>query len=132
MKEKILIIEDDVNILYGLEAKLNVEGFNIVTNDGNSAMKEVIDQVKSCQPDYIVLDLMLPKINGFDVITALVADQETNKIPIIVFTNLSDEDSKAKGLKLGATHYFVKSEFNIDSFVTKVKKIIDNRKRLSN
>ncbi len=130
MKEKILIIEDDVNMLYGLEAKFKVEGFNIVTNNGNSVIEEIIDQVKSYQPDYIVLDLILPKIDGFDVISTLASDRETAKIPIIVFTNLSDEDSRSKGLKLGATHYFLKKEFNIDDFVTKIKKIITNRRKI--
>ena len=82
------------------------------------------------EPDFIILDLLLPKVDGFDILNELKKDKETANLPVFIFTNLSDEDSKEKGLNLNVAHYFIKSDFSIDDFVEKIIKIIKNREKM--
>ena len=131
MSKKIYIIEDDANILYSLQAKFSAEGFQTAADAGNSYIFETINAAKAYAPDFIILDLILPKFDGFDLIRSLREREETKSIPIFVFTNLSDKDSKARGLNLGADYYFIKEDFGIDQFVGKVRKIIENKDRVT-
>lgn len=128
MPKKILIIEDDANILYSLQAKLSAEGFSVKPETGNSGVKEILLKLKLFKPDYVILDLMLPLIDGFDMLSAIKADSEISGVPVFIFTNLSDSDSKVRSEKLGADYYFIKSDFAVDEFVAKFKKIIKNKK----
>lgn len=124
--KKILIIEDDANLLYGLQAKFRVEGFKTITDEG-SDKAGVMEKIKTLKPDYIILDIILPGIDGFDLLAEIKANPGTSKIPVFVFTNLSDSDSRQKCEKLGADFYLIKVEFNLDEFVAKFQKIIANR-----
>ncbi|MFA6306841.1 MAG: response regulator [Patescibacteria group bacterium] len=126
--KKILIIEDDANLLYGLQAKFRVEGFEVITDEG-ADKKEAMEKIKIQKPGYIILDIILPKINGFDMLAKIKADPAISKIPVFIFTNLSDSDSRQKGAELGADFYLIKTELNLDEFVDKFKKIIENRKK---
>jgi len=128
--KKILIIEDDANLLYGLQAKLRVEGFETITDEG-ADKTEVLGKIKTLKPDYIILDIILPKINGFNLLSEIKADPAISKIPVFIFTNLSDNDSRQKGADLGADFYLIKSELNLDEFVAKFKKIIANKRKLA-
>lgn len=125
MPKKILIIEDDANLLYGLQAKLRVEGF-ITAVDQGLEFTEPMEKIKAFKPDIIILDIILPKINGFDLLSEIKASRETAKITVFVFTNLSDNDSKERAEKLGASFYLIKTGINLDDFVVKFKKIISN------
>ena len=126
--KKILIIEDDANLLYGLQAKFRVENFDVITDEG-SDKTEAMEKIKIQKPDYIILDIILPKINGFDMLSEIKADPAISKIPIFIFTNLSDNDSRQKGAELGADFYLIKDELNLDEFVAKFIKIIKNRNK---
>ena len=126
--KRILIIEDDANLLYGLQSKFRVEGFEVITDEG-ADKKEVMEKIKILKPDYIILDIILPKINGFNVLADIKADPDISKIPVFIFTNLSDKDSRQKSEDLGADFYIIKTELNLDEFVIKFKKIITNRDR---
>lgn len=128
--KKILIIEDDANLLYGLQSKFRVEGFDVITNEGDD-QKEAMEKIKVLKPDYIILDVILPKMNGFDLLSDIKADPEISKIPVFIFTNLSDNDSQQRGKKLGADFYIIKTELNLDEFVIKFKKIIKNKEKLN-
>jgi len=130
MKKKTLIIEDDANILYSLQAKFSLAGVEVQTNSGNTDIPELIDGLKKTRPDFIILDLILPKVDGFEILKAIKKDESLVNLPVFVFTSLSDQDSKSRGLKLGVKHYFAKSDFNVDEFVNKVLKIIDNKNKL--
>ncbi|MDD5071219.1 MAG: response regulator [Patescibacteria group bacterium] len=130
MAKKIFIIEDDVNILSSLQAKFSLEGFQVEANSGNMEIGGLFAEIKKIKPDFIILDLILPAIDGFDIIKAIKADEETSCLPIFIFTNLSDQYSQNLSLKLGAKYYFIKSDFNIDEFVDKVKKIIANVEKI--
>ncbi|MDO8592323.1 MAG: response regulator [bacterium] len=123
MTKKILIIEDDANLLYGLQAKFRVAGF-ITAADQGVNQAEPMEKIKTFKPDYIILDLILPKIDGFNLLSEIKANQETSGIMVFVFTNLSDRDSRERAEKLGADFYLIKTDINLDDFVAKFKKII--------
>ena len=126
--KKILIIEDEANLLYGLQAKFRVAGFEVITDEGADRV-EVMEKIKMLKPDYIILDIILPRIDGFDLLAEIKADPEISMIPVFIFTNLSGADSRRRGQELGADFYLIKSELNLDEFVAKFKKIIDNREK---
>ncbi len=130
VNKKILIIEDDANLLYSLQAKFSVQGFKIVTDDG-FAEEELMDKIINLKPNFIILDLILPKIDGFAFLKRIKANADISSIPIFIFSNLSDEDSRNRGLNFGADYYLIKSQFSLDEFVSKVVKIIANRTKLA-
>lgn len=123
--KKILIIEDEANLLYGLQAKFRVAGFAVITDEG-ADKTEVMEKIKTLKPDYIILDIILPQVNGFDLLAEIKAEPEISLIPVFIFTNLSDADSQQRGQALGADFYLIKTDFNLDEFVVKFKKIIAN------
>jgi len=127
MANKIFIIEDDANLLAGLQAKFRVEGFSVITDFGFKS-EDIFKKIIDLKPNYIILDLILPRIDGFQLLADLKGNQETASLPVFVFTNLSDEDSRSRCQNLGADYYLVKAEFPLDNFVAKVKKIIANRR----
>lgn len=129
MAKKIFIIEDDANLLYGLQAKLRVEGFDVVADEGIDEI-EVTKKLKSSSPDYIILDLILPHIDGFEMIKKIKADEVLKNIPVFVFSNLSDNDSRTRSMDLGAEQFFIKNDFSVDEFVEKIKKIIINKTKI--
>ena len=128
-RKKLFIIEDDANILYSLRAKFSLDGFQTEVDTGIDEIERILNRIRIFNPDYIILDLILPKVDGFELLAKLKADQQIFKIPVFIFTNLSDEDSKVRGKKLGTDYYFIKNDFTLDEFVDKVKKIIQNRSR---
>lgn len=127
--KKILIIEDEANLLYGLQAKFRVAGFEVITDEG-AAKTETMEKIKVLKPDYIILDIILPRVDGFDLLAEIKADPVIPPIPVFIFTNLSDADSRRRCRELGADFYLLKTDFGLDEFVAKFKKIIDNRDRL--
>lgn len=129
MNKKIFIIEDDITLLSSLQAKFSIEGFNVIVNNGAAEVNEILKLIKTVGPNLIILDLILPKVDGFELLAGIKASDAINSIPVFVFSNLSDNDSKEKCKRLGANQYFVKSDFNIDQFIEKIKKIISNINR---
>ncbi len=127
--KKVLIIEDDANLLYGLQAKFRVENYQTITDQGFDKT-EVLGKITSSRPDYIILDVILPKINGLDLLKEIKGKPEIRQIPVFIFTNLSDSDSRQQAEKYGAEIYLTKSDFNLDEFIVKFKKIISNKAKL--
>lgn len=128
--KKIYIIEDDANILYGMQAKFGVEGFETKINNGSALAVEIVNEIRDYKPDLIILDLILPRVDGFEVAKMLQADESLNQTPIFAFTSLSDNDSKERGLKLGINYYLLKTELSVDDVVAKVIKILKNKEKL--
>lgn len=128
---RIYIIEDDINILSGLSAKFHVSGFEVKGHSGDSSMENIITDIKLYQPQYIILDLILPKVDGFKLLHEIKASDILNNIPVIIFTDFSENDFKTRSLRIGADYFFVKTDFQIDEFVSKIMQIIKNRKRLA-
>ncbi len=81
---------------------------------------------KERKPDLILLDLILPKVNGFDVLKNLKEDRETKNIPVIVLTNLEGIEDVNKAIELGATTYLVKAKYSLEEVVEKIKKALQS------
>ncbi|MFA7087793.1 MAG: response regulator [Patescibacteria group bacterium] len=129
MDKKIFIIEDDANLLYGLQSQFEAEDLEVETSVGEEEIEELMSRLRDFDPDYIILDLILPKIDGFEIIKKMKADEELNDRQIFIFTDLSDEDSRQRSMDIGADYIFFKEEFDTFEFAEKVKKIIANQEK---
>ena len=130
MDKKIFIVEDDVNILYSLEANFSAEGLDVETSEGEEEMDELMENIRDFGPDYVILDVILPKLDGFEIIKKIKEDSELSDLPIFVFSDISDEDSRSRSLEIGADYFFPKDEFDTYEFTEKVKKIMANFAKL--
>ncbi|MFA6253922.1 MAG: response regulator [Candidatus Paceibacterota bacterium] len=119
--KKVLIVEDD-EFLRSLNAKrLETEGFKVVVAvDGQNA----IDLIPQEMPNLIFLDLLLPGIDGFEVLKRIKADEKTKAIPVIVFSNLGQKEDIEKAHNLGAADFLIKANFTLDDVVVKIKEIL--------
>jgi DNA-binding response OmpR family regulator len=105
MKKKVLIVEDDIALynMYSIELKL--KGFDVINvNNGLQAMPKA----KDYKPDIILLDIMLPGMNGLNILTELKGNPETSEIPVMMLTNYGSEDNVKKALESGASDYIMK------------------------
>jgi len=120
--KKILIIEDDPFLSEMYSAKFIESGFETeVATDG----KMGLIKVKSIQPDLILLDIVLPKMDGFEVLKKIKEDESMKDIPVVLLTNLGQKNEVEKGLSLGADEYIIKAHFTPTAVVTKVKEILN-------
>ncbi len=104
---KILLIEDERSIAGMYEAKLTQEGFTVrLAYDGESGLASAQEE----RPDLIFLDIIMPKMNGLDVLKSLKDDPKTKSIPVYLLTNIPEELNKAKAAELGAAGYLFKAE----------------------
>lgn len=117
-KKKILLVEDDVTLSKVYESRLNMEGFETKTvNNGEDALSNA----QKFKPDLILLDAMMPKISGFDVLDILRNTPDTANIRIIMLTALSQPKDKERAEALGVDDYLVKSQVVIGDVVERVK-----------
>lgn len=120
-KIKILIIEDDLFLLSMYANKFNLENFEvIIAEDGEKGLKLSLKEL----PDAVLLDIFLPKKNGFDVLKKLKNNEITGSIPVILLTNLSQKHEIEQGLSLGADDYLIKAHFTPSEVVEKIKKAL--------
>ena len=119
---KILVIDDDKTQLSLIKKYLNNTGHKkvILVNSGTKG----ILSAKKNKPDIILLDLILPKKDGFEVLHELKEDESTRDIPIIIMTNLEGTKDVEKALEFGATTYLVKANYSLDDVVEKIKSIL--------
>ena len=118
-KIKVAIIEDEEVLLNVLENKLKKEGFDVVTAlDGEIGVKVIRESL----PDIILLDIIMPKVNGFEVLAQLNQDPVLAKIPVIIISNSGQPVEIDKALSLGAKDYLVKAEFDPQEVIEKIKK----------
>ena len=118
VNKKILVVEDDKFLRKVYESKLPKEGFIVVSaGDGEAGLAAI----KKESPDLILLDLIMPKMTGFDVLAAIKKDPTLAKIPIIVLSNLGQEEDTIKAKALGASDFLIKSNYSIKEVVEKIK-----------
>jgi len=118
IKKRILLVEDDVALSGVYKSRLEMEGFDInAVNNGEQALSAAIE----FKPDLILLDAMMPKISGFDVLDILRNTAETANIRIIMLTALSQPKDKERAEALGVDDYLVKSQVVIGDVVERVK-----------
>lgn len=120
-KRTILLVEDDTFLAGMYVTKLELEGFRVVlASDGEQAVELAEREV----PAIILLDIVLPKKSGFDVLKEVKAHAATKDVPVILLTNLGQKEDVEKGLKLGALDYLIKAHFMPSEVVAKVKRLL--------
>ena len=118
VKKKILLVEDDMALANVYKTRLEMEGFDVRhVDNGEQALTSAIE----FRPDLIVLDVMMPKINGFDVLDLLRSTPETMSMRVILLTALSQAKDKEHAERLGADDYLVKSQVVISDVVSRIK-----------
>jgi len=122
--KKILIIEDDSFLSEMYSTKLTQDGFEVeVAIDGEQGL----EKIKSVKPDLVLLDIVLPKMDGFEILENTKKDKELQDIPIILLTNLGQKNEIEKGLSLGADEYIIKAHFTPTAVVAKVKEVLKSK-----
>jgi len=121
MAKKILVVEDDKFLRELITRKLDEEGYNTVEAlDGEEGSKKVKEE----KPDLVLLDLILPGMDGFEVLGGIKQNPQTSSVPVIVFSNLGQTEDVERGMKLGAADYMVKAHFTPMEIIEKVKKVL--------
>lgn len=121
--KKIVLVEDEVNLRTIMRDVLESKGFNVVTTSNG---EEAVVRIKKELPALVLLDIILPKKNGFEVLEELKSDSNTKDIPVMLLTNLSQPHDIQKALDLGATTYLVKSEYQLEDIVRKIEDALDS------
>lgn len=120
-KQHILLVEDDPFLSDIYSTKLENVGFDIdVVYDGEAVFKKIEEKL----PELILLDIVLPKIDGFEVLKKLKSDSRFSKIPVILLTNLGQKEDIDKGMSLGAQDYLIKANFIPSEIVEKIKSFL--------
>jgi len=118
---KILVVEDDKFLRELIARKLREEDYEVSEAvDGEEGVKKIQEEI----PDLILLDLILPGIDGFEVLSKIKEDPQLSQIPVIILSNLGQRDDIEKGLKLGAIDYLVKAHFTPAEIIEKIKKAL--------
>jgi DNA-binding response OmpR family regulator len=119
-KQRILLVDDEPSIVKMVGRRLEVEGFRVtVAGDG----QEGLAKAQAEQPDLIILDLMLPKLNGYEMCTMLKQDIRYQKIPIILFTAKTQEKDEKLGMECGANAY-VRKPFRAQELLDTIRKLL--------
>lgn len=125
---KILLIEDDKFLRNVLEKKLKEQGFEVISAvDGDEALQKIVTE----RPDLILLDIILPHKSGFLVLDEIKKDPEFKKIPVLIISNLGQEEDIRKGLEIGADEYFVKAKISLEDLIKKVQEYAEKYDKVS-
>lgn len=118
----ILLVDDDLTLREMYEERLKAEGFTVETaKDG----QEALDKATQTRPNLILLDVMMPRINGLDVLKRLKEQDETKNIPVIVLTALIQDRERLEGITRGADDYVVKSETMPGEVIDKIHRVLE-------
>ncbi|PIR96757.1 MAG: response regulator [Candidatus Doudnabacteria bacterium CG10_big_fil_rev_8_21_14_0_10_41_10] len=120
-KAKILVVEDEEILLAALEEELNQGGYE---TQGAADGSEGLEKIKSFKPDLVLLDLVMPKMDGMQVLKKMKEDSETKNVPVVILTNLSDYERISEALSLGAKDYLVKANYSLADLLDKVKTVL--------
>ncbi|MCL4387263.1 MAG: response regulator [Patescibacteria group bacterium] len=120
-KKKILLVEDDLQLIDMYQRKFEMEGFEVaIAEDGIKAM----EVLKAFNPDIVLLDIMIPQVNGIEVLKQIRGDLATADLIVVMLTNLSSESTAEEIYKYGATEYIVKAEMTPMQVTDKVKELL--------
>ena len=118
---KVLLVEDDKMIIDMYTLKFTQEGYDVVQAENG---KDGLDLAKTSNPDIILLDIILPQMDGFTVLKELKADANLKDTPVVLLTNLGQDGDVKKGLELGANDYLIKANYTPSQVVDKVKSVL--------
>lgn len=119
----IIVVEDETFLSKVLSERLIDEGFARVDVAGNG--EEALQKIKANPPDIILLDMILPKMNGFEVLQILKKDSTLSTIPVLALSNLGQDQDIVQAKQLGAVDYLVKSNFSLQKVVSKIYSILE-------
>ena len=120
-KEKLLLVEDDTTLSKMYQRKFEADGFSVATAyDGLEGLKKMAEE----KPDLVILDIMLPRLDGVSVFKKMRSTPETFKTPVLLLTNLDQEDTVFECFKLGAVDYLLKSTVTPDQVVKKIENLL--------
>ena len=118
--KKILIVEDDFKIASVYQERLTKEGYEVkIVSD-----VEAMDTIKSEMPSLVILDLLMPKINGLTILREIKMDPKLETIRVLILTNVEGANELSEAIAFGASGYLVKADTNLDMLVAKVKEVI--------
>ncbi|MBR3332088.1 response regulator [Candidatus Saccharibacteria bacterium] len=121
---KIMVVEDDAALREIYSIRITAEGYEVVSaGDGEEALAVAVRE----KPDLILSDVMMPKISGFDMLDILRSTPETANIKVIMMTALSADDQRARGERLGADRYLVKSQVGIEDVVNAIHEVLGDK-----
>lgn len=121
---KVLIIEDDPFLIDLYLSKFSGEGFNVsVANDGETGLKKIQEE----KPEIIILDVILPGMDGFAILKKIKEDKELKDIPVVLLTNIGQKEEIEKGLQMGASQYLIKAHHSPAEVTEIVKKILEKK-----
>lgn len=121
--KKLLIVEDDEFLMNAYRVKLTNAGFEIKTAlDGN----EALEILKTFIPDLILMDLVMPKRDGFSTLEEIKKDDKLKNIPVIIASNLGQKEDIDRGKSLGATDFVIKSDLNLNNLIEKINKLANS------
>ena len=120
-QKKIMIVEDDRFLSSLMKARLEKEGFSVdQAFDGEEALSKLKNEI----PSLIILDLIMPKVTGFEVLQVISITPQLDKVPVVVLTNLAQDSDIEKARELGAKEYFLKVKVSIDDLIGKIKTLV--------
>lgn len=121
-KKKIMIVEDDVFIRDIYQVKFSQEGFEVITaEDGIKAL----EMLKEVTPDIIMLDIIMPYMNGVEVLKKIKSDEKFKNIPVVMLTNISEKEKVDEGMDLGIVDYIIKSHFTPSEVLAKINSLLN-------
>ena len=118
-KKRVLIVEDEKSLLEAMKIEAEMQNLDIITASTGETGVEVARKEK---PDLILLDLLLPAMDGFTVLEKLKKDESTKAIPVFILSNLGQKGDKEQGLKMGAEEYIIKATTSIEEIINRAKK----------
>jgi CheY-like chemotaxis protein len=121
-QKRVLLVEDDKFLRRACEKSLRQQGFNVATAvDGEDALRAI----QAEPPDLILLDILMPKVTGTEVLRALKSDERTRAIPVLILTNSSKESDVREIEKLGVAGYRVKANLSLEELGTEVRHLLE-------
>jgi DNA-binding response OmpR family regulator len=121
MPTKIVVVEDDKFLRELITQKLTREGYQAI---GAVDGEDGVEKISTEKPDLVLLDLILPGIDGFEVLTNIKEKEELKDIPVIILSNLGQRDDVERGLKLGAIDFMIKAHFTPTEIIAKIQRVI--------
>lgn len=122
IRKNILIVEDDFFVTRAYTIKFEKENFNVNSiGDGEAAIEFL---KKNPLPDLIMLDLMIPKKSGFEVLKEIRENNDWKKVPVVILSNLGQEEEIKKGKEFGVVDYIIKAETSIEEVIVRIKKFL--------
>ena len=121
--KKILLAEDDVFMLEIMSEKLRKNGFEVnIAKDGEDCMRVLL----SSRPDIVLLDILMPKIDGFEILRRMRESESLSNIPVVILSNLGQKEEIQRALNLGVKDYIIKSNFTTNEIVEKINAVLRN------